>query len=123
MTKNSPHTAAYRPHTAAYRRIPPCIVFCDFQNFGAFRKKSAYRCIPLHTSAYLCIPASGFAFFLNTFFWNKLAKLYDGNLKLKYNPSSELEDFFIEDIIKKILENNFNYLNRSEIFLFFIPRE
>ena len=38
---------------------------------------------------------------VNAFFWNKLARLYDGNLKLKYNPSLDLEDFFIEQIIEK----------------------
>lgn len=38
---------------------------------------------------------------VNAFFWNKLARLYDGNLKLKYNPSLDVEDFFIEQIIEK----------------------
>lgn len=34
------------------------------------------------------------------FFWQRLAKLYDGDLKSGFDPSSNKEDFFIEYIIK-----------------------
>ena len=38
---------------------------------------------------------------VHAFFWHRLARLYDGDLKIKYNPNLDLEDFWIEEIIKK----------------------
>ena len=38
---------------------------------------------------------------VHAFFWHRLARLYDGDLKITYNPNLDLEDFWIEEIIKK----------------------
>ena len=35
----------------------------------------------------------------NAFFWQSLAKIYDGDLKSKFNPKENKEDFLIEKII------------------------
>ena len=38
---------------------------------------------------------------LNALFWQKLAKLYDGNLKITYQPEEVQEDLWIADILRK----------------------
>lgn len=40
------------------------------------------------------------------FFWQKLAKLYDGNLKSTFDPSTNKEDFFIDHIISEHIESS-----------------
>ena len=39
------------------------------------------------------------------FFWQRLAKLYDGDLKSTFDPSTSKEDFFIEYIINEHIES------------------
>ena len=36
---------------------------------------------------------------VNAFFWQTMAKIYDNNLKQKYDPENVREDMFIEHII------------------------
>lgn len=38
---------------------------------------------------------------LNALFWQKLVKLYNGNLKTTYQPEEVQEDLWIEDILRK----------------------
>ena len=40
------------------------------------------------------------------FFWQRLAKLYNGDLKSDFNPSVNKEDMFIEYIINKYIDRN-----------------
>jgi len=39
------------------------------------------------------------------FFWQRLAKLYDGDLKSTFDPSTIKEDFFIEYIINEYIDS------------------
>ena len=41
---------------------------------------------------------------VHAFFWQRLAKLYEGDLKSSFNPESNKEDFFIEYIINKYID-------------------
>jgi len=37
---------------------------------------------------------------VHAFFWQRISKLYDGNLKSKYNPNQNRQDFYIEHILQ-----------------------
>ena len=41
---------------------------------------------------------------VHAFFWNRLSKIYDGNLKSSYNPKKNKEDFYIEDILSNYIK-------------------
>jgi len=43
---------------------------------------------------------------VHAFFWQSIAKLYEGDLKSNFNPESNKEDFFIEYIIKEYIETS-----------------
>ena len=43
---------------------------------------------------------------VHAFFWQRLAKLYDGDLKSNFDPASNKEDFFIEHIINEYIETS-----------------
>ena len=38
---------------------------------------------------------------LHSFFWQRVAKLYDGDLKVEFNPEDSAEDFFIDVILNQ----------------------
>jgi len=41
---------------------------------------------------------------VHAFFWQRISKLYDGNLKAHYNPNQNRQDFYIEHILQKSIE-------------------
>tara|TARA_B100000427_G_C15394817_1_gene544984 strand:+ start:287 stop:748 length:462 start_codon:yes stop_codon:yes gene_type:complete len=43
---------------------------------------------------------------VHAFFWQRLAKLYDGDLRSNFDPESNKEDFFIEYIINEYIETS-----------------
>ena len=38
---------------------------------------------------------------LHSFFWQRVSKLFDGNLKVEFHPHKNAEDFFINHIVEK----------------------
>ena len=41
---------------------------------------------------------------LHSFFWQRVSKLFDGNLKVEFDPHKNAEDFFIDHIIEQVTD-------------------
>ena len=41
---------------------------------------------------------------LHSFFWQRVSKLFDGNLKVEFEPHKDAEDFFIDQIIEQVTD-------------------
>tara|TARA_B100001250_G_C19817118_1_gene799174 strand:- start:5001 stop:5561 length:561 start_codon:yes stop_codon:yes gene_type:complete len=41
---------------------------------------------------------------VHAFFWQRISRLYDGNLKSAYNPDQNMQDFYIEHILQNSVQ-------------------
>ena len=41
---------------------------------------------------------------MHAFFWQRISRLYDGNLKSQYHPSQNRQDFYIEHILQNAIK-------------------